>query len=68
MGLERTNNVRREFMNNFQFCLGRRLTLMRSVIGCAVPCGPRSMKNEEEEKVIEVACEERTIFAYFARR
>jgi hypothetical protein len=39
---------------------------MRSVIGWAVPCGPRSIKYEDEEKVIDVACDERTIFACFA--
>ena len=39
---------------------------MSCVIGRAVPCGPRSMKYEVEEKVIDVACDERTIFACFA--
>jgi len=39
---------------------------MRCVIGRAVPCGPRSMKYEVEENVIDVACDERTIFACFA--
>ena len=39
---------------------------MRSVIGWAVPCCPRSMESEDAEKVIDVACDERTIFARFA--
>ncbi len=34
---------------------------MRSMIGWAVPCGPRFMKYGVEEKVIDVACDECTI-------
>ncbi len=37
----------------------RPLTLIRSVIGCAVPCAPRSAKYAEDENVVDWA--ERTI-------
>ena len=37
----------------------RSLTLIRSVIGCAVPCAPRSAKYAEDENVVDWA--ERTI-------
>jgi len=31
------------------------------VIGCAVPCGPRSIKYGEEENIMDVDYDERTI-------
>ncbi len=44
------------------------LTFTRSVIGCAVPCEPLSSKYGDDEKVKEVACEERTMLMLGCRR